>query len=56
MPRYTTRRAFADDYYPEPPFITSIDAWERDPVNTGLLDSEGNAIYRMNDPVGFRFD
>lgn len=28
---------------------------DSEPQFTGLLDSEGNAIYRTNDPIGFHF-
>lgn len=35
------------------PLITSLTVSESDPIYTGLLDSAGNAIWRVNDPIGF---
>lgn len=26
-----------------------------DPIDTGLLDANGDPIYRVKDPIGFRF-
>ncbi len=55
MPRYVSRRtAFDDEYYPSPPLFTSIDVYENGPTDTGLLDAQGNPIFRVKDPIGFR--
>jgi hypothetical protein len=55
MARYVSRKPRADDDYDwyEPPFLTSVEVTESEPVDTGLLDSEGNSIWRVNDPIGF---
>ena len=55
MPRYVSRSPRSDDemdWY-EPPFVTSVEVVEGEPINTGLLDADGNSIWRMNDPIGF---
>jgi hypothetical protein len=58
MACYITRKPRADDegYYYSPPLITNIEVTETGPQWTGLLDSDGNEICRMNDPIGFQFD
>ena len=40
-----------DDVYP----IDNLrmDVYEAEPVYTGLLDADGNAIYRIKDKIGF---
>ena len=54
MPRYVSRkpRADYDDWY-EPPLTPDLTVIEREPAPTGLLDSEGNEIWRLPDPIGF---
>jgi len=56
VPRYVSRRpsTFCDSWS-EPQYVTNLTVVEADPVPTGLLDSDGNEIYRINDPVGFHF-
>lgn len=56
MPRYVSRRpsTFCDGWS-EPQYVTNLTVVEAAPVPTGLLDSDGNEICRMNDPVGFQF-
>lgn len=54
MPRYTSRpKAWGDDW--SAPLLTSIDVPLSDPVDTGLIDEAGNTIWRVGDPIGFRF-
>ena len=56
MPRYVTgKRVRSDDDFDwyEPPIITSLEVDEAEPVDTGLLDAEGNSIWRLKDPIGF---
>lgn len=57
MPRYIKRpKATADcDYWNDGRLYDSIDVPDSAPSDTGLLDSEGNTIWRVNDPIGFRF-
>lgn len=59
MPRYFAKpaRSFDDDeYWPEPSLITSIDVCDHVAVDTGLLDADGNSIFRAPNPVGFGRD
>lgn len=59
MARYASRRLRADmdcDGWSEPQTITNLTVIDAEPAFTGLLDSEGNEIYRFNDPIGFQFD
>lgn len=42
-----------DDWY-EPPLLTTIEVSDHEPFDTGLLDADGNTIWRVNDPIGFR--
>lgn len=54
MPRYRSRprnRDYLDDQA-APPLPHPI-TYVQEPVKTGLLDAEGNPIYRLPDPVGF---
>lgn len=44
------------DYWPEPPLMTSIDVCDHEAVDTGLLDADGNAIWRAPNPIGFGRD
>lgn len=55
MSRYVSRRPRSEDEYDwyEPPLMTSVEVIEGEPINTGLLDSEGNEIWRLNEPIGF---
>jgi len=55
MPRYVTKAWIADDCdydarqpVPRLEIIASDEA-----VSTGLLDSNGDPVYRVRDPVGF---
>ncbi len=50
--RYIIRpRASWDD---ESPMIEGKTVHEREPVNTGILDKDGNSIFRVMSPIGFR--
>jgi hypothetical protein len=56
MPRYTSkpRSYVADDLEAwDGPMIAEIHVPENKPVNTGLLDADGNAIWRQPLPIGF---
>lgn len=56
MPRYVTRartKADWDDDWYEPPLMTSVDVCDHVAVDTGLLDKDGNSIWRAPDPMGF---
>jgi len=59
MPRYIRRpvkrvRSDAECFgWDEPPLLSTIEVSESEPVDTGLLDSDGNEIWRMKDPIGF---
>lgn len=49
--RYVTRpRASWDE---DKPHIEGKTVHEREPVDTGLLDKDGNAIWRIMSPIGF---
>lgn len=56
MPRYVSRRPRATradtDWY-DPPLEPDLVVIESEPFPTGLLDQDGNEIWRMNDPIGF---
>ena len=56
MPRYITRpKAWCEDdfdEYPNPPY-TSLEVCDHQAVDTGLLDKDGNSIWRAPDPIGF---
>lgn len=53
--RYTTRPRSKHDevYFYPPPVIGHIDAADHDPINTGLLDHQGNVIWREPRSIGF---
>lgn len=59
MPRYVTRarkvRSSDDEWY-EPPLEPNLTVIEPEPSPTGLLDENGNEIWRMNDPIGFHVE
>jgi len=56
MPRYVSRPPRATradiDWY-DPPLEPDLVVIESEPCPTGLLDQDGNEIWRMNDPIGF---
>lgn len=59
MARYFTKAVSPradDDYWPEPPLITSIVVCDHEAVDTGLLDASGNTVWRAPTPVGFGRD
>jgi len=58
MPRYITRpKATADcDWWDAGRLYDNIDVPDSVPADTGLLDAEGNTIWRVNDPIGFCFE
>ena len=43
-------RAEWDD---EKPMLEGKTVHEQEPVKTGLIDEDGNPIFRMTDPIGF---
>ena len=47
------RAFFHDD---DPPLVPDLTVDEHDAVYTGLLDSDGNAIWRTPNPIGFGRD
>lgn len=57
MPRYVTRavrRMAAEcDGWDVGRLYDSIDVPDSVPADTGLLDHDGNTIWRVNDPIGF---
>jgi len=59
MPRYVIRGSsmvrsnMECDGWNEGPLLTNIDVTESGPINTGLVDSDGNSIWRVKDPIGF---
>lgn len=55
MARYITKSEADCDGWTADPLITNLTVSVSDPQDTGLLDSQGNTIWRVNDPVGFRF-
>lgn len=57
MARYVTRPKADDDYWPETaPFITSLTVSDHEAADTGLLDADGNTIWRLPNPIGFGRD
>lgn len=58
MARYVKMRAggwIADDVWDAPP-RNNLLVPMHDPINTGLLDADGNAIFRVQPPIGFGRD
>lgn len=53
MPRYVTRAEADCDWWDNGRPYDSIEVFETGPVDTGLLDAHGNAIWRVKDPIGF---
>lgn len=59
MPRYfsknrktqTDKMDWNDDIWPTENF--KMEVYEPEPLDTGLLDADGNAIYRTMDKIGF---
>lgn len=41
------------DWLDAEPMIEGKTVHEREPVNTGLLDKNGNPIFRVTSPIGF---
>lgn len=58
MPRYATRpRAEADcDGWSMGPLLDSVTVSDHEAIDTGLLDADGNTIWRMPNPIGFGRD
>lgn len=57
MPRYFAKpKAFDDEYWPAAPLVTSLTVDECVAVDTGLVDADGNNIFRSPLPVGFGRD
>lgn len=58
MPHYFTKRPRADDECWEPmtPLLTSIEVCDHEATDTGLLDADGNTVWRAPLPVGFGRD
>lgn len=58
MARYTSSRPrgwIEDDVYADPARLDIVVS-EAGPVDTGLLDAGGNAIFRIPNPIGFGRD
>lgn len=60
MPRYFTQRSKAwieDEEAWDAPIVANIPTVsDHEPINTGLLDSNGDAIMRAPNPCGFGKD
>lgn len=58
MPRYVSiRRAEkASWWFDQGPLTPSLTVDDHEPVDTGLLDADGNSIMRLPNPVGFGRD
>lgn len=57
MPRYFARPRADDEYWEDAaPLITSVEVCGHVAVDTGLLDADGNSIFRAPNPVGFGKD
>lgn len=58
MSRYLTRPVRADDdgWWDNGPMLPDIHVPDRKEVNTGLVDSLGQPIYRVQPPMGFGRD
>jgi hypothetical protein len=58
MARYATKpeHAFIEDDVWAEPARHDIFVSDAAPIDTGLLDAEGNAIFRMPNPIGFGRD
>lgn len=50
--RYVAIRPRAE-WNDESPMLEGKTVHEREPVNTGILDKDGNPIYRVMSPIGF---
>lgn len=57
MARYFTRPR-SSDWFPSDdcPRPSSMDVPDHNPVDTGLIDRDGNAIWRSPNPIGFGRD
>lgn len=53
MTRYVSRPRACD--WDEPGMFVGTTVYDDGPSDTGLLDARGHPIYRMRDPIGFRF-
>lgn len=56
MPRYFIHPKAWDDWSDDIPRPANIYVDEHVPTNTGLLDKDGNTIWRAPRPVGFGRD
>lgn len=58
MPRYAINRpaSFIEDDVWAEPARNEIFVPVADPIETGLLDADGNAIFRLPNPIGFGRD
>ncbi len=58
MARYVTRSrsAWVDDDMWSEPMRNELVVTVSEPVCTGLLDAEGNSIFRLPNPIGFGRD
>lgn len=59
MPRYVTRpsaNGWVDDCVIETPMLPSLEACDFEPTFTGLLDADGDEIWRAPNPIGFGRD
>jgi hypothetical protein len=58
MPRYVTKSPcawIADDVW-DAPVRPDIVVADHAPIDTGIIDAQGNAIFRLPNPIGFGRD
>lgn len=58
MPRYTAIRpkAWDDEEWIAPSLMPDLTVDEAEPEFIGILDADGNPIFRMPNPIGFGRD
>ncbi len=58
MPRYVTGnpKERASWWHDDTPMLPHLTVDDHTPVDTGLVDAEGNPIYRLPNPIGFGRD
>lgn len=58
MTRYVTRAFWVEDehFMPDMRQDSLPTVIEREPRDTGLLDKDGNRLWRLPDPIGFRIE
>lgn len=54
MSRYVIRPVRSNDWWEQPaPPLPHPTSFVSEPIRTGILDPDGNDIFKMPDPVGF---